>query len=133
MTQTAKVAAQRYRRDMASGTALYAVFVVAGALAIDRLTLPGWAVIAIALAPLLPAMLMLRAYLVFVNALDEFQRRIQNEAVMIAAGFVGFGAFAYGFLEVWAGFPHLPLIWVLPALIAAWGAALWFVRRRYRE
>jgi phosphate/sulfate permease len=77
-------------------------------------------------------MMMLRAYAVFVDAVDEFQRRIQSEAITISAGVVGFGSFAYGFLEEWAGFPHLPLIWVLPALIGVWGAAACVIRLRYK-
>ncbi len=132
MSDTAKHAARRYTRDMLLASGLYAVFVFAGASAIRYADPPQWAVIGIALAPLFPAMLMLRAYAVFVAAVDEFQRRMQSEAIMIAAGVVGFGSFAYGFLEEWAGFPHVPLIWVLPVLIAAWGVALCVIRLRYK-
>lgn len=129
---SAKDASKRYNRDMLIAGGIYTVCVFAGAFAIDTYTLPQWAVIGLALLPLLPALLMLRAYVVFINAVDEFQRRIQSEAVMLAAGVVGFGSFAYGFLEEWAGFPHLPLIWVLPALIGFWGVALCIVRLRYK-
>jgi hypothetical protein len=99
---------------------------------IDQNELPRWAIILIALAPLLPALLMLRAYVVFLNGIDEFQRRIQTDAILISAAVVGFGSFAYGFLEEWAGFPHLPLIWVFPALIGLWGLAACIVRLRYK-
>jgi hypothetical protein len=132
VSDTAKQAARRYSRDMIVASLIYSVFVFAGASAIRNLDLPQWAVICIALAPLLPAMLMLRAYAVFVAAVDEFQRRMQSEAITIAAGVVGFGSFAYGFLEEWAGFPHLPLIWVLPVLIGVWGVALCVIRLRYK-
>lgn len=132
MTETAKFASQRYTRGMVFASVLYTAFVVVGAYAIRHVGMPQWAVICVALAPLLPAMLMLRAYMVFAAAVDEFQRRVQSEAITIAAGVVGFGSFAYGFLEEWAGFPHLPLIWVLPALIGVWGIAQIFVRRRYQ-
>ena len=128
----AKGAAKRYNRDMLIAGGIYAACVFVGAFAIDNYDLPQWTVIGLALLPLLPALLMLRAYVVFINAVDEFQRRIQSEAVMVAAGVVGFGSFAYGFLEEWAGFPHLPLIWVLPALIGFWGVALCIVRLRYK-
>lgn len=132
MSDTAKRASRRYARDMFFAAGLYAVFVFTGASAIRYADLPQGAVIGIALAPLAPAMLMLRAYAVFVAAVDEFQRRIQSEAITIAAGVVGFGSFAYGFLEEWASFPHLPLIWVLPMLIGVWGLALCVIRLRYR-
>jgi hypothetical protein len=132
MSETSKRASRRYTRDMIVASLAYSVFVFAGAYAIRNLELPHWAIVCIALAPLLPAMMMLRAYAVFVDAVDEFQRRIQSEAITISAGVVGFGSFAYGFLEEWAGFPHLPLIWVLPALIGVWGAAACVIRLRYK-
>lgn len=126
-----KPAAQRYTREMIIAALLYSVIVFAGAYA-TRLQLPHWVIIAAAIAPILPALMMLRAYVTFVNAVDEFQRRIQSEAVMIAAGITGFGTFSYGFLEEWAGFPHVPLIWVLPILIGSWGVALCIVRLKYK-
>ncbi|HEX8902360.1 hypothetical protein [Vitreimonas sp.] len=125
------LAAKRYSRDMLIAGALYAGVVIGGALTLNQEP-PQWAVVVIALLPMLPALLMLRAYLVFLKGMDEFQRQIQSEAVAIAAGVTGFGSFSYGFLEEWAGFPHLPLIWVLPTLIFSWGVALCIVRLRYK-
>jgi cation transport ATPase len=130
-SETAKRAARRYTREMVIAFALYALVVVAGVYALKSLALPQWAVVCIALAPLAPALLMLRAYATYVNAIDEFQRRIQMEAIMVSAAIVGFGSFAYGFLEEWAGFPRFPLILVLPALIGIWGLAVCIIRMRY--
>ncbi len=132
LPQSMKHVSRRYTRDMMIAAVLYVAIVFAGAYAIRHLELPQWLVIVAAIAPLAPALLMLRAYVVFVNSVDEFQRRIQSEAILIAASVTGFSTFAYGFLEEWAGFPHLPLIWVLPILIASWGLALCFVRMRYK-
>lgn len=126
-----KPVAQRYAREMIIAGLLYSVVVFTGAYA-TRLDVPHWVIIVAAILPIFPALLMLRAYITFVNGIDEFQRRIQSEAVMIAAGVTGFGTFTYGFLEEWAGFPHLPLIWVLPILIGSWGVALCIVRLRYK-
>ncbi|ANP45043.1 hypothetical protein [Candidatus Viadribacter manganicus] len=123
--------AKRYAREMLTAGVLYSIVVFAGAFA-TRMDLPHWVIVVAAIVPIFPALLMLRAYITFVNGVDEFQRRIQSEAVMIAAGVTGFGCFTYGFLEEWAGFPHLPLIWVLPILIGSWGVALCFVRMKYK-
>ncbi len=131
-SETAKRARKRYTREMSVAFVLYTSVVIAGGYAISRLELPQWAVICIALAPLVPALLILRAYMTFVNAIDEFQRRIQMEAIMVSAAIVGFGSFAYGFLEEWADFPHLPLIWVFPALVGFWGLAACVIRWRYK-
>lgn len=127
-----KVAAQRYRRAVGVAGALYLVCIFGGALAIRNAELPQWAVIVLSLLPVAPALMMLRAYIDFTRAMDEFQQRIQSEALLIASGVVVFGSFAYGFLEEWAGFPHLPLIWVFPAFCGVWGLATVFVRRRYK-
>ena len=132
LSESMRRAGRRYTRGMLLASGLYTAVIFAGVYAIDNFDLPRWAVIAAAVAPLLPALLMLRAYLTFFGEIDEFHRRIQSEAVLIAAGVVGFGSFAYGFLVEWADFPHLPLIWVLPALIACWGLAAFFVQRRYK-
>jgi hypothetical protein len=131
-SSTGKRVALAYARDMTIAAVLYMAFVIGGALAIRDGSLSRWAVIGVALAPLLPALLMLRAYAIFLNRIDEFQRRIQTDAILISAAVVGFGSFAYGFLEEWAGFPHLPLIWVFPALIGIWGLAACIVRLRYK-
>ena len=131
-SETAKRVGRRYTRDMIIASALYSAFVIGGAIAIDDYEPPRWAVIALALAPLLPALLMLRAYVIFLNGIDEFQRRIQTDAILASAAIVGFGSFAYGFLEEWANFPHLPLIWVFPALIGIWGLAACVIRLRYK-
>lgn len=132
MSENMKQVGRRYMRDMGVAALLYTGVIFAGAYAVRYLDLPQWLVIVAAIAPMLPALMMLRAYLVFVNSIDEFQRRIQMEAILIAAGITGFGTFAYGFLEEWADFPHVPLIWVLPALIGTWGIAACIIRLRYK-
>ena len=131
-SSTTKAIGRRYTREMLTAAGIYTAFIFAGAYAVRHLELPHWAVIAASLAPLLPAFHMLRAYATFLRDIDEFQRRIQTDAILIAAAIVGFGSFAYGFLEEWASFPHLPLIWIFPALIFFWGLAACIIRLRYK-
>jgi len=127
-----KAAARRYRRDVAISGALYIALIFGAALAIRNLELPRWAVIVLSLAPVAPALMIMRAYLVFTRSMDEFQRRVQSEALIVASGVIVFASFAYGFLEEWADFPHVPLLWVFPAFCAAWGVATVLIRRRYK-
>lgn len=129
---SAKPAAKRYRRDIAIAGAIYVAIVLGAAFAIRNLDLPQWLIAVLAIAPLAPALMMLRAYLTFVRGMDEFQRSLQTEALVIAAAVIVFASFAYGFLEEWAGFPHVPLIWVFPAFAFTFGLAHAFVRRRYK-
>lgn len=132
MSETGKQARRRYVRDMAISGVLYVGFVFVAALAIRNLALPQWALIALSLLPTAPALLMLRAYLVYTRAMDEFQRRLQSEALIVATGVILFASFAYGFLEEWASFPHLPLIWIFPAFSFVFGITHIVVRRRYK-
>ena len=76
----------RYMRDMAIAGAIYVACVFAAALAVRQLDPPQWAKIILALIPLAPALLMLRAYLVNLNSMDEFQRRMQTDALLITTG-----------------------------------------------
>ncbi len=127
-----KQASRRYTRGMLLAGVLYMGVVALGATLINGMSLPQWLVVVLALAPVLPALLMLHTYLTFFRALDEFQRRVQSEAALITLGVITLAAFSYGFLEAWAGFPHLSLIWALPAAIATWGLSAFFVRLRYK-
>ncbi len=127
-----KPAARRYRRDMFVAFVLYTLLVFAGALAIRTFDPPQWLAAIIALAAMAPALLVVRAYLVFTGSMDEFQRRLQSEALIVATAVTVLGSFAYGFLEEWADFPHLPLIWVFPIFCAAFGVAQAIIRRRYK-
>jgi hypothetical protein len=84
----------------------------------------------LALAPVIPAVVALWAYVRFLNRLDELQRRIQLEALALAAGGTALLTFSYGFLEN-VGFPHLSVIWVLPLMIALWGLGAALASRKY--
>ncbi len=87
--------------------------------------------IGLALLPVIPSLFALREFLILLASVDEVQRRIQQEAILIAAGVIGFGSFAWGFVEGTIDVPALSPIWILPAMVAVWGLALPFVRRRY--
>ncbi len=83
-----KAAAKRYRRDVAIAGAIYLVLVFGAALWIRNFDPPQWAVIVLSLAPVAPALMMLRAYLAFTRSMDEFQRRLQSEALLVASAVV---------------------------------------------
>ena len=86
----------------------------------------------LAVAPVAPAPMALREYVIFFRAMDEVQARIQAEAILIAAGIIGFASFAWGFAAAWTEWPSPSLIFVPPALIAVWSVTPLIVSRRYR-
>ena len=85
----------------------------------------------LALAPMLPVLLFVKAMLGFYRTLDELQRKVVADAIVAAACVVGFSSFAWGWLEIRMAVPMLPTIWVMPALFAVFGIALPVVSRRY--
>jgi hypothetical protein len=110
----------------------YLAAVLGASLAIKGFDPPQWVAALLAIAPIAPALLMLAVQLRYMRALDEFQRRVQSEAVLIAAAVVAFATLAYGQLEDMAGFPDISLIFVFPALCIVWSIATLVVRLRYK-
>ncbi len=86
---------------------------------------------ALALAPVLPVALALWAVLRGVARMDELQRRIQFEALVMAVSGAIVLTFAYGTLQN-VGLPALNLMFITPLLVALWGGALALASRRYR-
>jgi hypothetical protein len=131
---TSKAVARQYARDVAAAALIYAIILVASVFVVRQLAPPQWVAIALALASAAPVLLLMRAFLRRLRGLDEFQQRLQLEALAIAAALVSFASFTYGFLQSFAGFPVFEdaLLWVFPVLCFAWGVAQIFVARRYK-
>lgn len=129
-----RAVARRYQREMIVASLAYVGIIIISVYAARHLAPPRWVAIVLALASAAPVLMMLRAYARFFGGLDEFQRRVQSDALVIAAGIVGFAALTYGFLESFADFPVFEgaLIWVLPAIALVHGVASVFIRRRYQ-
>lgn len=85
----------------------------------------------VAVLPVVPVLFGLRAFLRFLNRLDEMQQKVQLNAIALAAGATAIICLTLGFLEN-AGLPMLSLIWVFPMMVAIWGVATAVVARRYR-
>ena len=81
--------------------------------------------------PIVPVLIAAKILVNYIRKLDEVQRAIVTEAAVISLLFVGFGAMTYGFLEAFLDYPPVSVSWVLPANAFAYGAATFFVRRKY--
>ncbi|MFO1494725.1 MAG: hypothetical protein U1F26_08705 [Lysobacterales bacterium] len=91
---------------------------------------PLWSKALLALLPVLPVAYALAEILRMVRSLDELQRQIQTEAVVIAAVVVCMATFAWGLLEK-AGLPRMPVVLVLPLFCGCYGIAVWRLALRY--
>ena len=87
--------------------------------------------IIVALAPVIPVIFVIVAFLRYLNRIDELQQKIQLLAIGFAAGTTSLLTFSYGFLEG-VGFPPISLLWVFPIMILLWGLGLLIISRRFQ-
>jgi hypothetical protein len=93
--------------------------------------LPIAAKIPIALAPLLPALLVVPWVIGNFRLMDEMQVRHQLEAIVAAAAATAFLTLGYALLEI-IGFPRLPMAIVWCTMMGLWISATWIQRWRFR-
>lgn len=120
-----------YLRRMAVTAVIYVISVFGIALLVNNTDLPLPITILLALLPMLPISYGLWAYNQFFNGLDELQRLIHSKAIIFAAGGTGLFTVSYGFLQSFADFPNLNLIWVFPILLVLWTFGQFFYGRKY--
>jgi hypothetical protein len=127
---------KRYLREFFPAMLGYVVLIVVySALVPKTESVAGRVVLAI--LPLLPIILLIRAMVRVIRDQDELERRIDLEAIAIAAMSTAFGFFSFGLLLSagigWNVAPDAVAIWVLPCLFGTFGIAKLFVSWRYRN
>jgi len=128
-------AARAYRREMLPGMALYVVAVFVSSYLIRRGIDSAALRACVAVLPGLGLSWVTVAMVRYVRRLDEFVRRIELEAIGIAALIVGQLYLVCGLLQlarVIAIPADVAMVWVFPLLCLCYGATKFFVRRHYR-
>jgi hypothetical protein len=120
-----------YRREYLTAMVIYAVMLLASALLMKYGPSSVWWSIPLALVPMIPLLLALRAFLRFFHHIDELQRRIQLEALALSFGVTCLVTWGYGLLG-YAGLPALSLIWVPPFMMTLWGIGVHIASRWYQ-
>lgn len=120
----------RYGVELGGAFVIYALVLI-GTIPLRDAADTGLAKSLLAIAPVLPLVLVFWAILRQYARFDELMKRINAEAFALGAMLVGWAMTLWGFGEN-AGWPALPLIWVGPALMGAWGLCLPIVIRRYK-
>jgi len=126
---------QRYLRAFLPAMAAYVVVLFASVWLLKRIDDPLWLRALIALTPVVPVALGLRAVVRYIREIDELQQRIELEAVSIATALVSLVYLAAGFLQlakVIAAPADIAMIWVFPLICLCYGIARVLVARRYR-
>lgn len=125
---------RRYLRQMVPAMMGYVSAVFVSIWLLGRVEAPALRAL-IALLPVPGIALAMRAIVLRIRDADELQRRIELEAVSIAAAFVSLGYLAAGFLQR-AKVIDVPssvaMIWVFPLACFSFGIAKILLSRRYR-
>ena len=125
---------RRYMREILPAMIGYVVAVFLSVWLLKRVDAPALRAL-IALLPVPGIALAMRAIVRRIRDADELQRRIEVEAVSLAAAFVSLGYLAAGFLQR-AKVIDVPssaaMIWVFPLVCLTFGVAKVVLGRRYR-
>jgi cation transport ATPase len=126
-----KPAAKKYLKDLFIAFFLYSVVLIGGQFLLKMQDLAFAFQVVIALMPMLPVLLVIRAILAFSRSWDELQRKKAMEATLISFTFVGFATFSYGFLEG-VGLPKMPTFVVFPAQMFFFSVGQFYAAWKYR-
>ena len=124
---------KRYTREVMLAMAGYVVLLVLSILLLKRVE-DGVLRALIALLPVPPMMLVLRAMIRYIRDADELQQRIELEAVSFATAFISLLYLTGGFLQsakVIDVPSNVAMIWVFPLVCLSYGLAKAVVARRY--
>jgi len=127
---------KRYLREFLPAMLAYVGLIVLSGLLLPKVASLPWRM-GLALLPLLPIVLAIRAMVRVLRDQDELERRIDLESFAIAAMATGFGFFSFGLLLLadvgWQVRGGAVAIWVMPCLFATFGLAKLLVVWRYRR
>lgn len=125
---------RRYLREFLPAMLAYVLLVFTSVWLLKRIEEP-WLRAVVALLPVPPIALALRAIVRHIRDADELQRRIELEAVSIATACVSLAYLAGGFLQA-AKVVDIAaddaMIWMFPLVCLAYGVAKLAVSRRFR-
>ncbi|MEZ5464105.1 MAG: hypothetical protein R3F22_02545 [Lysobacteraceae bacterium] len=129
-----KALGRRYMRELIPAMVAYMVTLFLSVWLLKQVELE-WLRALLALLPVAPVVLVMRAIIRYIRDTDELQQKIELEAVSIATALVSLLYMSGGFLQS-AKVIDVPsaaaMIWVFPLVCATYGLAKLVVSSRYR-
>jgi hypothetical protein len=125
-----KLSSKLYTKEFLLAMAAYVIVLLVSVTLINISPASAWWRIPLALAPVVPIIFAMIAYMRFMIRMDELQRRIQFEALAFGFGGTAILTFSYGLLEN-VGLPHISWIFVFPLMCILWGIGSAIASRRY--
>ena len=124
-------AKKHHQRQVVVAMAVYCVALIASGHYLN-LNPPQGLKLLLAVLPTLPVIWVMLSVIRYLSQTDELQRRVHLESLAIAAGVTALLTLTYGFLEAFAGLPHIEAWWTFVVIDLVWagtGCVLW---RRYK-
>ena len=125
-----ELARKQYRRRMTMALIVYAAILVPSIPLISAYPDAAWRY-PLAIAPIMPFIYGIFAYVRYLRLVDELQRRIALEALAIAFGASAAITFGYGLLQL-AGLPDINWSFVWAVMGGCWILGGLYADRRYR-
>ncbi len=119
-----------YRKQSLFALVLYAVVLVISIGIISHFHL-GWWRIPIAITPVLPCLLFVRAFVAMMDSFDELEKRIALQSLAFAFAATAVLTLTYGFLQN-VGLPDVNWVWVWPLMGSLFMVGKVIAQRRYR-
>lgn len=85
----------------------------------------------VALVPIVPLAWIVSRIAAQIRRCDEMQVRTQLDALAVAFALVALATYAYGLLQLYAGFAKVNLVCIWPVMMPAWFVGWLYARRRY--
>lgn len=123
---------KKYMVELGAAMLVYAVLLVASNVLERRLQPEGVLLVALNLMPILGVLAAAWAIVRAFFRMDELQRRIQFEALVLAFAGTAVITFSWGFVED-MGVPHLRAFMVWPIMAMLWIAGLAIATWRYHR
>jgi hypothetical protein len=123
--------ARRYILELGATLVVYGLVLFGVNMAFKAGLVPDGGQIPVALLPMLPCLAAAWVILRHIRHLDEFQRKLQFDAVVFAFVCTALLTFGYGFLEG-QGLPRLSMFAVWPLMGSLWGVGVALAQWRYR-
>ena len=133
MLSEKSTAGRRYVKRISVTMLIYAVLIVTSAHGFKAWAPQGALKYLLALGPALPLLAVLAWIGLYIREeTDEFRRMKVVYSLVIATGLTLAATTVWGFLEEFAGWPHVALLWTFPIFAVAMGVAQPVVSWRYR-
>ena len=130
-TEKEKARGRRYIKEFGLAMVGYAIAVLGGSFLLKQFDENLFTAVLLALLPGVAAVFAVWAVWRHIADMDELQRQVHAQAAVVTVCIFVVVCMVLGFLEDWAGMPHLNPYWLSFASIMVWSMTVMIITLRY--